>query len=1331
MKMNPDCQTEASDLPSRGRKSSAFRRRRGVALVLVLAVLGLLMILILAILNMARVESRGGHLTANAIASQGLVDTSINLVVSQVRAATRGLGSTDTWASQPGMVRRYSNSGAAGSGGRAALFRGYKLYSSPDMVVESDWDPDGEMPPADWVARPSDYADLNRPRNVSRVNGSTQWVFPIIDPRVTDEPDTPVRERIEGFDYETSIAGANKGSIRDDRRLPMPVRWLYQLRDGTLGHLEGNGRFIGTGGERASATNPIKGRIAFWADDETSKINTNTASESFFWDHPVGNTRMERGNAANFYTYPTAPFGYASSMPVRGEFNRYPGHPAETSLSPVFGGLLPRSPAPTVAELAPYYLMLPRTVLGGSMGGNVMTKDSAYVAPDGDRLFATANELVFRPSTLGATRRFESVGGGASSLVARSKGFLTSQSRAPELNLFNRPRVALWPLYQKSTDPARGTRRNVIENLIAFAAAPGKHDYFFQRHSEAGHPSNAWGSGMSTTLDFSVSRNQEMLAYLDKLTSTTVPGFPGNFREKYGQADQTQMLVNIFDMLRSSVNTFSLGLPPGHQFVPPYGWGIGEFCLVPLVQRNTGTNPAVMKGFGMNPTVTEVALVLYATELESVADPTQPIDPQNLPRATKVQAFLLFETFKARPGMPHQSPGLEIQVEGLENWRLDGKDMRFPAKASTYIDLFQHAGGWGSFTSHSPVLLQLHVHGGAKYGPADPTNTSVDYRRHGMVSQIIDLGGAKDQISFTGGEITVRLKTHPRSGRNEEFQKLTLNFDSSVTWPVPRSRVDGALPRSFNQRAPASVNPGNAPRPSDPLKWNEATQLLGYERDYRQIIIEHGDVVRSVQIDPLGPTRGDYRLVAGRYEVPSDWFSLHPRYHESGFTNRDAHTLRDDRFSGLGMLGFNGRNDTPAIEISTGESHRPSNAATSGKLVAGANYSNYAVPITAPGLSEALMVNPSKPGDWETGLGILPDGPFVRRNFEASNRDDGAHIHADSSYYVYGYYYSDGTGIDFAPNRQIASAVVFGGMPTGIWGKSAGFQAPRPWQTLLFCPNPASRTAAALGSEPGFADHPGFSFPRDHLLLDLFWMPAVEPYALSEPLSTAGKINMNYEMMPFRHVKRRTAMVGALKSLRVTAIPLAAAGAEGSRPGYKEVSTTPWEFRYEVNTSADRGTLRGFEDRFEKGDIFRSASEICEIYLVPKKMTQLPPGSRYPEGSPSDPDYNSMAGWWSNFKLTGDNAREMPYNHLYPRLTTKSNTFRVHYRVQVLAKSRGSNPEIWDEERDRVVAEKQGQTLVERFVNTDGALPDFAKEPLDEKSVEDYYQWRVVESAVF
>ena len=70
--------------------------------------------------------------------------------------------------------------------------------------------------------------------------------------------------------------------------------------------------------------------------------------------------------------------------------------------------------------------------------------------------------------------------------------------------------------------------------------------------------------------------------------------------------------------------------------------------------------------------------------------------------------------------------------------------------------------------------------------------------------------------------------------------------------------------------------------------------------------------------------------------------------------------------------------------------------------------------------------------------------------------------------------------------------LMFGSLPTQTLDG-------RPWQTLLFRP----------AAEPVATPHPGSLPPHDHYLLDFFHMPIVEPYAISEPFSTAGKVNLD------------------------------------------------------------------------------------------------------------------------------------------------------------------------------------------------------------------------------
>ena len=41
-------------------------------------------------------------------------------------------------------------------------------------------------------------------------------------------------------------------------------------------------------------------------------------------------------------------------------------------------------------------------------------------------------------------------------------------------------------------------------------------------------------------------------------------------------------------------------------------------------------------------------------------------------------------------------------------------------------------------------------------------------------------------------------------------------------------------------------------------------------------------------------------------------------------------------------------------------------------------------------------------------------------------------------------------------------------------------------------------------------------------------MPVLEPYAISEPLSTAGKVNLNYPIAPFGYVSLGSGASGAV-----------------------------------------------------------------------------------------------------------------------------------------------------------------------------------------------------------
>jgi len=288
------------------------------------------------------------------------------------------------------------------------------------------------------------------------------------------------------------------------------------------------------------------------------------------------------------------------------------------------------------------------------------------------------------------------------------------------------------------------------------------------------------------------------------------------------------------------------------------------------------------------------------------------------------------------------------------------------------------------------------------------------------------------------------------------------------------------------------------------------------------------------------------------------------------------------------------------------------------------------------------------------------------------------------------------SGSYFTPNRVIPSAVMLGSLPTGVKGEHG-------WQTLLF--------------RPSKAGHPGLASPPDYLLLDLFTMPVVEPYAISEPLSTAGRVNMNYQILPYTYINRSTAVQAVLRSEQMMALDNAT-----DAHSFKQRQALKEKTRWKLDLGDTTETLKPFKDRFDGGDIFRSASEICSIWLVPDSA----------DGAPGSPSYGTMSAWWDGYIPTGDNTKESSYARIYPRLTTKSNTYTVHYRVQALKKpSNDANPNIWNEDKDKVVAEYRGSTTLERYIDpNDSRIPDYttAANPVP---LESFYKFRVLSQKQF
>lgn len=584
--MKPD--TSASTQPATGN-----RRRRGIALVTIISVIAILTVLTVAIISLSDSERKSSVRYADGEFARNLSDAAVNVVMGQIWEGTRQESTSrrSIWASQPGAIRKYNANGS--------FLRGYKLYSDDAMVVSgTEKQMIEDTPDTLWREKSAKWVDLNepviRPDSAADTDNLPEVTFPIVDPRAFVRGDfangknNANSPNVEGFQYQKQIGSSAINWVVDatsntdiNARLPMPVQWMYMLKDGTLGHMRESGSgsaatysFVGPDNITATLENPIVGRVAFWADDETCKLNINTASEPTFWASPIG--------------YHDRELGWAVSQPTRFEYQRYPGHPATVALSSV---LLPNTDLDPYGKSGPalstvlqrkerIYQIMPKINNGGSKGGTIpfwAMVDPKYTGTREfrvdvstslkERLYATVDELLFSQSVQGGERLTQDNAPGAGvalfgdhgnqeKALERVRFFLTAQARSPEVTMFGTPRVAMWPVAnERSIGTMRGDARayrTVFDNLIAYCATLGTpptvasagNTYFFRR-----------ADSTSGTRDVDeIQRNRQLMEYVYSLFGRDFPSggqAAKSFQDKYG-ADAPQIVTEIFDYIRST-----------------------------------------------------------------------------------------------------------------------------------------------------------------------------------------------------------------------------------------------------------------------------------------------------------------------------------------------------------------------------------------------------------------------------------------------------------------------------------------------------------------------------------------------------------------------------------------------------------------------------------------------------------------------------------------------------------------------------------------------------------------------------------------------------------
>jgi uncharacterized protein (TIGR02600 family) len=1319
------------------------RPPRGIALVLVLGFLVLLSALIIAFFTSVQIEMQSAKAYQSSVTVKQLISTATNVVTGQIAEGTRSTktlrapGTTSpvpagerlAWASQPGMIRTWDDTGGG--------WKLFKLYSSASMVAELDksgrYSTASELKnevPDTWPVQTAIFTDLNEPVLVEDTAGKisggkkSRASWPILDPLALGQGSS--NPGVEGFRIDSppgygvsSATGPVSVQEADDpTKAPapgrsgnpaaMPVRWIYVLRNGTLtvptGFGDSEGRVASWSGSdhEPSRTNPIVGRIAFWTDDESCKLNVNTASEPTPWDTPRAFTLQD----LNFGRY----------QPAQKEYQRFAGHPFMTALSPV---LFPKTVL-TAAQKGLIYDLIPRVADGGTKAGTQQMNNADptinKVTLDEDRLFANVDEFLFEPSrtAVPADARYIALNLDVNRL-RRSRFFLTANSRAPEVNLFGQPRISLWPV---DTGVAR---RTAFDKLAAFcttlgASANSANYYYFQRSDPK-----------SPTVDYS-GRNLQLYGYLQRLTAMNIPGYGGSFATSW-QDDRSQILTEIFDYIRCTNLR-----DPQQKASGNYYSANGQVTPITI-----GTT----KGFGRFHSISQFGMHFICSRDPSKATQFPPDggvkDAGVLSSGERqIEAAFLFEPFSPSLGFYKLTEDMFYQVTFQGAWTIDTQDLKMQSAGKQLLNGIgqgyhnngrEHGGSGGirgpigTTTVTSPPAVGF---GGASYPFVSKASPRVKVGASGATT-----------MKFSGGTVEVKVYAGGNSS-GPLVQTFLINFPGG-TFPLPELVTTGTegyrdnsgsngptaaadwwtLSSRYGRALDVPHAPG-AEYNNPARRWDKSGNGTGGGAPgfKRGCLFRKEDVVRSVV-----PEHGDIRLIAAN--------------------NIKFVKVRDAEWNGsYRFLHIFSNNSGPHFHFGFGNEPGPVPAGPN--EIPGANDDDQLVwtpagvtPVVKYHYSRLPEIRPgagklyNKWGDFDNGVAQWTDGSYINKPDEGNQS-----ITNSTGGITYPYWSwndsTDVTEVFFSPNRLVPSAGMLGSLSTGV-------KRDVPWQTLLFRPQSGH---PGEGSPPRkvnpLSGGPPYSKPPDHLIMDLLWMPVVEPYAISEPFSTGGKINMNYEIAPFSYIRRATALHGAFRSEEPLLIPNAASkiyklwdhesNDNGIMPdstrdqdpevrrdwGLASKGAFPFDkMRLPIDTDS---TLVQFDERFAAGDIFRSASEICEMHLVRKGETLA--------------DYRAGKIWPQNL-LTGDNTRERPYTNLYAKLTTRSNVFTVHIRAQVLRQSGNtSNWGTWREGRDQTVSDFRGSTIVERYIDpADPSLVDFATNA--DASVDNAYKLRVLATKKF
>ena len=1279
--------------------ASRSNKESGAAVILVLSLLVLVAVLTLAFLARTRTELVTADISGRALAARRLAQLASDSVQVQILEATTN-DESPVWASQPGMIRTYNEDGSASTR--------YKLFSASSMISDGEsYDAATEDSiPENWEQATSEYVDLNAREGIR---------YPIADPTAAEE------RSVIGFDIGAGETNVPAGSTSD---LPMPVKWLYVLEDGTQvapvsAGFGQDSRGLPTQTVRvpgATETNPITGRIAYWTDDETTKVNINTAfGQAIPGEGDVSNAGGF--NATPRYASEPDARALSARAPVKNEYQRYRGHPSNVSLSAVF----PELDDEALGRLAPR-----ATTDFTSRNGTTATSLGQEAAVNEERLYSSIDELAFN-----SQRESSSLD---SSDINQRRFFLTTRSSSSDLTPFGTPKISLVPGDENGNVTAERRLANFSATLRPRSGGNGfrPDPYFFSR-TNALDPSVDLGSPEPANKP-----NERLYGYLQRMLDSEIPGFDGGaFSDKFGPRNSYQLGLSIYDYIRASHLT-------GSDFAP-------NGVIYPTVDDRAPQDTKVA-GYGRMEILTEfgIALVPIANLGQRTVDVVdgESVSPQNF-IVREYAALALLEAFVPGQGYPAYGQDFVIEIQGLprlgiqlENGFVTSEETPsmplrrktialFPPEAdaemlcrTTNTGFSVGQRGWGGVISPSVYLTAPE---GAGPRTLERPGEEPDPANYPFFGDSIFVYFPADDSAETSNPFKIGDFGQPGAGTGTAPVDIGIAYKSSegtgAILALYTAQIGGASPLLAN--APAwlqALIPGGSVVPpvmfpQSPLQTLDARIAKVVDRDSRneswQELLDVQDVVRTSQmlntfgapedqgdlritapkifsldllVPPLLPRPDmvlpDLSLITGSTRTLSEFQSLHSFTTNTGLIY-PVQNPAIDTGGGDMPLGYSRLIEGLSTEYLN---NSPPASHEAGDPVVMTNWSNFVDGAIATTASNV-------PGDWDNGAGLARPGPYL--NFPDEGHHLGGQGSTDAYYDPFATEGNARSGAETGSDR-LPSAAMLGSLPTGVYAEG-GFTA-RPWETLLFSPAAASGTAHF-----SYVDRdalPNELRVPDHALLEFFRTPVVRPYALSLPAASSGRVNLNSSIVPFTYLRRETALIAALAAERITTPTNSGAVFSGFK-GQASGALLGDSFYSPIDIGL---TLEGIRLRFEEGELYRYPSEICDIFLVPS-------GQGFEEYNESQLD-----AYWENVSqtgLVGDNERERPYASLYPKLTTKSNSYVVHVRAQVIRKARSGEVDEFDSETDSVAGEWRGSFHLERTLPpSEPGIPDYATETL-------------------